>query len=160
MKYSFLAAALSLGLGTGAALADTSSTDTSQPAPAAETNVQPVELFFATDSSQLGDNASADLQKLATWARCNPKAAIILEGHADPTGAKDYNVKLSGARAAMVRQQLIGMGVPSDHIVVTVYGENGPLRATYAQDRRVTVRGVDRPIEAADLSTQLPATQG
>jgi len=121
-------------------------------APVAE-NIQPVELFFQTSSAQLDPNASAELKQLADWARCNPQAAIILSGHADPRGTQAYNLKLSGERAAMVRKQLIQLGVPSDHIVVTVFGENGPKRATYAQDRRVTARGVERPVRASDLAT-------
>jgi outer membrane protein OmpA-like peptidoglycan-associated protein len=168
MKYSILATALSLALGGGVAIADEAQQpknppkESEAPAPAAPaapaatgeeaSNVQSVELFFDTSSAQLSEGASADLKKLATWARCNPKAAIILEGHADPRGTQTYNVRLSGERAAAVRLKLIAMGVPSERIVVTVYGENGPKRPTFAQDRRVTARAVTRPITPKDLS--------
>jgi outer membrane protein OmpA-like peptidoglycan-associated protein len=126
------------------------------PAPApitGQTNPQPVDLFFDTDSATLATTATADLQQLADWARCHTAAAITLEGFADPSGSQAYNMVLSGKRAAMVREKLIGLGVPSDHIVVVVYGKNGPKQPTYAQARRVHARGLDRPIAAADLTS-------
>jgi len=121
-------------------------------APATADQASSVDLFFDSDSAQLKDTAGTDLQKLADWARCNPKAAIILEGHADQSGAKDYNVTLSGKRAGMVRAKLISMGVPSDHIVVSVYGKSDAKPQVAAQARRVTARGVERPVKADALS--------
>src|SRR5262245_32108437 len=56
--------------------------------------VENVELFFDTDSAQLSDAATAELQDLATWAKCDRNNAIILEGYADPRGTKDHNLKL------------------------------------------------------------------
>jgi outer membrane protein OmpA-like peptidoglycan-associated protein len=109
------------------------------------------DLHFATDSATLDPNARNELLTVAQWAKCTPRGALILEGHADPRGTQNHNLKLSGERAAMVRQKLIAMGVPSDRIVITVYGENGPRRATFAQDRRVTVRASDRPVKPEDI---------
>lgn len=115
-------------------------------------NVQPVDLFFQTASADLTESAKSDLWKLAQWARCNPHAAVILEGHADPRGTQNFNLKLSAERAAKVRAKLLSMGVPSDRIVMTIYGENGPPRGSYQQDRRVTARAVTRPIPTADFA--------
>jgi len=111
-----------------------------------------VDLFFETDSSELADGATADLQKLADWAKCHSTNAIILQGYADPRGTKDHNQKLGAARAASVRQQLISMGVPSKRIVVSVYGENGPKRESNAKARRVTAEAKTAPITPEDLS--------
>lgn len=117
-----------------------------------EPNVQPVDLLFETDSAELTESAKSDLWRLAQWGRCNPHAAIILEGHADPRGTQNYNLKLSAERAAKVRAKLLSMGVPSDRIVMTVYGENGPRKPSFRQDRRVTARAVTRPIPAEDFA--------
>ncbi len=123
-----------------------------QPGGMEQSNVQNADLFFDTASAQLSDSAKSDLWKLAQWARCNPHGAIILEGHADPRGTQNYNLKLSAERAAKVRAKLLSMGVPSDRIVITVYGENGPRRGSYREDRRVTARAVTRPIPASDFA--------
>ena len=82
-------------------------------------DIAPVDLLFEFDSAALSPSSRADLEVLATFAKCQTKGAIILEGHADPRGTQAYNMQLSGARAAAVRQKLIAMGVPSDRIVVT-----------------------------------------
>ena len=164
MKYSMFATKLSVVLGIQAATivsaaADTNTNNPPQssdtaPLPEQAKDVQSVDLLFQTDSSQLQMGAHAELVRLAQWARCNPDGAVILEGHADPRGTQNYNLKLSAERAAAVREKLIKMGVPSERIVVTIYGENGPRRATYAEDRRVTVRASTRPVPAGDITAQ------
>jgi peptidoglycan-associated lipoprotein len=108
---------------------DTSTTNKSTDHKTAEVNtVQSMDVLFDTDSSQLKADADAKLRPLADWAACNTKGALILEGHADPRGAQAYNLELSAKRAAAVRQKLVSMGVRSDRIVISVYGENGPKR--------------------------------
>jgi len=166
MKYSMFATKLSVVLGIQAATivsaaADTNATnnppqssDATAPLPEQAKDVQSVDLLFQFDSSQLEAGAHAELVRLAQWAKCNPDGAVILEGHADPRGTQAYNMKLSAERAAQVREKLIKMGVPSERIVVTIYGENGPRRATFAEDRRVTVRASTKPIPAADITAQ------
>jgi len=132
----------------------TNSTVTARPGGAAAdaSTVSPVDLKFETDSSALSSNARDQLQSLATWVKCNPDGSLILEGHADPRGTQDHNMKLSAERAGAVRQQLIGLGVGADRIVVTVYGENGPKRDNFAEERRVTVRPAERPITPDEIT--------
>jgi len=163
MKYSMFATKLSVVLGIQAATILSAAADTNTnpppssdqtPLPSQAKDVQSVDLLFQTDSSQLQMGAHAQLENLAKWARCNPDGAVILEGHADPRGTQNYNLKLSAERAAAVREKLIKMGVPSERIVVTIYGENGPRRATFAEDRRVTVRASTRPVPAQDITAQ------
>jgi peptidoglycan-associated lipoprotein len=112
------------------------------------------DLLFDTNSSVLKPEASAKLHALATWAKCTPKGALILEGNADPRGTQNYNMKLAADRASVVRQKLIDMGVPSDRIVITVYGKNGERKPTFAERRRVTVRAAARPLQPADVTAQ------
>ena len=113
--------------------------------------LQPVDVKFDTDSAQIKSDADADIAAAIDWAKCNPKAALIIEGHADPRGTQEHNLVLSAARAASVRQKLVDGGVRSDRIVITVFGENGPKRPTYAEARRVTVRPADVPVEAKEV---------
>jgi len=175
MKYPFLASALSLLIGSGFAYADingsapdtatydtttTESVDMSSKngkttideSMTTKENIQNVDLFFDTASAQLNTGAQSDLQTLASWAKCNTHNAIILEGHADPRGTANYNLKLSGERAATVRQKLIDLGVPSQRIVVSVFGENGPRKGSLAKERRVTARAAQTPVAPADLA--------
>ncbi len=116
--------------------------------------VSTADVNFAFDSSQLSADASSQLQPIADWAKCNPKGAVIIEGHADPRGSVDYNQKLSAQRAAQVREKLVQLGVPSARIVMSVYGEQGPRRPTFAEDRRAVVRPALTPVEAHEVTAQ------
>jgi peptidoglycan-associated lipoprotein len=115
-------------------------------------DIKPVDVLFDTSSADLSTAAGSELATLARWAKCNAKGAIILEGHADDRGSQAYNMKLSAERAAAVRDKLIAMGVPSDRIVVAVFGKNGPRRSTLAEDRRVTARATTTPVESSDVT--------
>jgi outer membrane protein OmpA-like peptidoglycan-associated protein len=116
--------------------------------------IEAADVLFAFDSAQLAADASSKLQPIADWAKCNPKGAVIIEGHADPRGTADYNQKLSAQRAAAVREKLVDLGVPSARIVMSVYGKQGPRRATFAEDRRATVRPALTPVEAREVTAQ------
>ncbi len=116
--------------------------------------VSTADVNFAFDSSQLKADADSKLRPIADWAKCNPKGAVIIEGHADPRGSVDYNQKLSAQRAAQVRERLVALGVPSARIVMSVYGEQGPRRATFAEDRRAVIRPALTPVEAREVTAQ------
>ena len=56
------------------------------------------------------------------YLKYRPDAKLILEGHADVRGAKDYNVKLSERRVERVKTYLLEKGVPADHIETRAFG--------------------------------------
>jgi len=122
--------------------------------PAAADDVRPVrsgalgELYFRFDSAALMAEAPGVLDKVVAFASANPDTRIVLDGHCDPIGASDYNVKLAIRRAESVRAQLKTMGLPEDRIVFAVYGEDGARRSTYAEDRRVTIWSTREPLAA------------
>jgi outer membrane protein OmpA-like peptidoglycan-associated protein len=104
------------------------------------------EVHFQFDSSALANDAFAKLEGIVTYASAHPGARIVLDAHCDPIGTAPYNVGLAIRRAASVRDKLTAMGVPAEQIVFAVYGKNGALRATYADDRRVTVWSSTAPL--------------
>lgn len=56
------------------------------------------------------------------YLKYRPDAKLILEGHADVRGAKDYNVKLSERRVERVKSFLAEKGGPADHIETRAFG--------------------------------------
>ena len=62
---------------------------------------------------------AADFKQYLTY---KPDAHLILEGHADIRGTKEYNDKLSERRVDRVRGYLVEKGVPADHIEVRAFG--------------------------------------
>lgn len=104
------------------------------------------EVFFRFDSAELSDTAKEALAKAADEAMQTPSAKLVIDGHADSRGMSPYNVGLSIRRAEAVRKALVARGVDPDNIVLAFYGEDGPRRATFAEDRRVGVELTDRPL--------------
>ena len=81
----------------------------------------------------------------AQWLNANPTYAVIIEGHADEQGTREYNLSLGAKRAAAVQDFLISQGVAAARMRTISYGKERPLEvcsdeACYAQNRRaVTV---------------------
>ncbi len=86
-----------------------------------------------------------DLGEVAAWATENPDGLIVLDGHADRSGPRRVNRKLSLARATIVRDQLIELAVDPNQIVIAAFGETGPRRH---RDRKVVVWGTRAGLKA------------
>jgi len=56
------------------------------------------------------------------YLKYRPEAKLILEGHADVRGAKDYNIKLSERRVERTKSYLVEKGVPADKLEVKAFG--------------------------------------
>ena len=106
------------------------------------------EVKFRFDSAALPANAPRALDGAVRFAAAHPGHRIVLDAHCDPIGTSPYNVRLAIRRAESVRAQLVARGVPADQIVLAVYGEDGARRASYAEDRRVTLWPTREPLAA------------
>lgn len=107
--------------------ADPFAIDASQPL-AAENAVYLV--FFNWDSSQLSSGALNVLDAVAEEVAKNPPQSIDLVGHADTSGASDYNTRLAIKRVNKVKSALIERGVPAGILRTDARGENELLVAT------------------------------
>lgn len=102
-------------------------------------------VLFLVDQSTLSDQARATLDGQAQWLMTNPQYAVIIEGHADEQGTREYNLALGARRASAVQQYLIAKGVAPNRIQTVTYGKERPVaicseESCYAQNRRaVTV---------------------
>lgn len=102
-------------------------------------------VFFAIDQSTLSDEARATLSQQARWLQTNPDYAIIVEGHADEQGTREYNLALGARRAAAVQDFLISQGIAPSRMRTISYGKERPVEvcsdeACYSRNRRaVTV---------------------
>lgn len=102
-------------------------------------------VLFLVDESTLNPTARTTLEGQATWLQTNASYNIIVEGHADEQGTREYNLALSAKRASAVQQFLVSRGVSSARIRTVPYGKERPIEicsqeACYAKNRRaVTV---------------------
>lgn len=102
-------------------------------------------VLFAVDQSTLSPEARQILTAQAEWLRSNPAYAIVIEGHADERGTREYNVALSAKRANSVQQFLVSQGISASRMRTIPYGKERPLElcsdeSCYSKNRRaVTV---------------------
>ena len=102
-------------------------------------------VLFVVDQSTLTDAARTTLNGQAQWLKANPDYAVIVEGHADEQGTREYNIALGARRADAVKNYLISQGVAGSHMQTVSYGKERPIaicsdESCYAQNRRaVTV---------------------
>jgi outer membrane protein OmpA-like peptidoglycan-associated protein len=82
------------------------------------TEAKPAGGLLASQAGTLDALASDYTQYL----KFRPAARLILEGHADSRGAKEYNMKLSERRVERARSYLVEKGVPADHLEVKAFG--------------------------------------
>lgn len=102
-------------------------------------------VLFAVDQSNLSDQARQTLIGQAQWLNTNTGYAIIIEGHADEQGTREYNLALGARRAAAVQDFLISQGVAATRMRTISYGKERPIEvcsdeSCYSRNRRaVTV---------------------
>jgi len=84
-------------------------------------------VFFATDQSNLDGSARSTLRNQAQWLAQNAELRIVVEGHADERGTRDYNLALGARRANAVRDFLISQGVDGSRVQTISYGKERPV---------------------------------
>ena len=106
----------------------------------------PDRVFFATNESVLTTASRETLRKQAAWLRKNSKVTIVLEGHADERGTREYNLALGERRANAAKDYLMTYGISGKRISVISYGKEKPVNPgsdalAWSQNRRsVTVK--------------------
>ncbi|WDR04932.1 peptidoglycan-associated lipoprotein Pal [Devosia rhodophyticola] len=102
-------------------------------------------VFFETDSSSLTSTATATLDKQAAWLNQYGNYRILIEGHADERGTREYNIALGARRASVVVNYLVSRGVSAQRITSKSFGKERPVAicndiSCWSQNRRaVTV---------------------
>ena len=84
-------------------------------------------VFFATNESILTTASRETLRAQAAWLRENSNITVVLEGHADERGTREYNLALGERRANAAKDYLMTYGVSSDRITVISYGKERPV---------------------------------
>ena len=106
----------------------------------------PDRVFFATNESILTTKSRDTLRKQANWLRENSNINVVVEGHADERGTREYNLALGERRANAAKDYLMTYGISSNRISVISYGKERPVNTestplAWSQNRRsVTVK--------------------
>ena len=106
----------------------------------------PDRVFFATNESVLTTASRDTLRKQAAWLRKNSDITVVLEGHADERGTREYNLALGERRANAAKDYLMTYGISGKRISTISYGKEKPVNPAsstlaWSQNRRsVTVK--------------------
>ena len=104
-------------------------------------------VYFETNKHNINSAAAFTLEAQANWLNSTPGFQIIIEGHCDERGTREYNLALGERRANSVKEFLVSLGVDSGRITTISYGKerpaaDGSTSESWAENRRsVTVVG-------------------
>ena len=106
----------------------------------------PDRVFFATNEIILTTASRETLRKQATYLRKNSSMNVVLEGHADERGTREYNLAIGERRANTAKDYLMTYGISASRISVISYGKERPVDSgsnplSWSKNRRsVTVK--------------------
>ena len=112
-------------------------------------NVSSDRIFFGFDQFNVDAEDQATLRSQAQWLQRNSAVRVLLEGHADERGTRDYNIALGERRANAAKNYLASLGVDPARIEVISYGkerpaELGSTEEAYAKNRRAVTVVIQR----------------
>ena len=91
------------------------------------TDVQVESVLFAYDSFQIAASEIGKIEQAGSYMQRNTGVRLVLEGHCDERGSREYNMSLGEYRALAVRAHLIGLNVDGGRIQTRSFGEEMPL---------------------------------
>ena len=99
-------------------------------------------IYFDYDRDTIKSEYESVVMAHARYLRANPNARVVLHGHTDERGTREYNMALGERRAGAVQRFLNTQGVSPSQMSVVSYGEERPAvsgqnESAYSQNRRV-----------------------
>lgn len=101
-------------------------------------------IYFMLDSSQVQEDFIPVIAAHAQYLGAHPAQHVVLEGHGDERGSREYNIALGEQRAKSVANLLKSQGASDAQLEIVSYGEEKPAAAGHDEsafqlNRRVEV---------------------
>ena len=98
-------------------------------------------VYFDFDSAALSYDAQVTMSRQLAFLQLNPEAVVVIEGHADERGTREYNLALGDRRASAARDYLLAKGIDAARIRTVSYGKERPAMSgsnetSWAKNRR------------------------
>ncbi|MCD2511750.1 peptidoglycan-associated lipoprotein Pal [Comamonas endophytica] len=98
-------------------------------------------VYFDYDSFVIKADAQAQIEAHARFIKASPNRRVVIEGHTDERGGREYNLALGQKRAEAVRRSLGLLGVPDSQVEAVSFGKEKPAmqgftEEAFAQNRR------------------------
>lgn len=84
-------------------------------------------ILFPVNSATLDEESKATLDRQAEWLEKYRDIRVIIEGHCDERGTREYNLALGAKRANSARDYLIAAGINPKRIATISYGKERPV---------------------------------
>jgi peptidoglycan-associated lipoprotein len=102
-------------------------------------------VYFDYDSSEITAEARETIEAHVRYLVRHPDLPVLLEGHTDERGTREYNIALGERRAHSVRQIMELLGVSSPLLRTSTYGEEYPADPAHEEsawrlNRRVEIK--------------------
>jgi peptidoglycan-associated lipoprotein len=91
-------------------------------------------VFYAFDKSNLSSEAEATLLRQAEWLKQHESRKVLIEGHCDERGTREYNLGLGERRSDAAARYLLDHGVSGDRVRTISYGKDRPIVAQGTAD--------------------------
>lgn len=104
--------------------------------------------LFAYDNSGVASKYVASIHAQANYLKSHKNARVLLAGHTDERGSREYNVALGERRAKSVAQMLRLAGVDKRQMRVISYGKERPINLGHDAESRAQNRRVELTYEA------------
>ncbi len=107
-------------------------------------------VFFAFDRYDLNATAQSTLQRQAAWLDAHPTVTLLVEGHCDERGTREYNLALGARRANAAKGYLVSLGADPARATTISYGKERPValghnEESWALNRRAVSVVVNGP---------------
>ena len=126
----------------------TSQADASIASKPTEDDLPPLSMltYFEFDSARLNAETTVALDSAVDLLERSPSALVVISGHADERGTREYNLALGHLRASAVADYMVARGVDGSRIKKVSYGKEKPLlkgsnEEAWSKNRRVEING-------------------
>ena len=83
-------------------------------------------VYFETDKHNISSSSAFTLESQANWLKSTPGFQLLIEGHCDERGTREYNLALGERRGNAVKEFLASLGVDQGRLTVISYGKERP----------------------------------
>ena len=83
-------------------------------------------VYFETDKHNISSSSAFTLESQANWLKSTPGFQLLIEGHCDERGTREYNLAVGERRGNAVKEFLASLGVDPGRLTVISYGKERP----------------------------------
>ncbi len=97
-------------------------------------------VYFDYDSYVIRPDFQSLIDAHSRFIKTGPGRKVVIEGHTDDRGGREYNLALGQKRAEAVRRSLTLLGVPDSQIEAVSFGKEKPAVQGGSEDARAQNR--------------------